>query len=173
MDEIVITGANEASIIQLKSLLNQQFKLKDLGELKYFLGIELARSSQEVCLSQRHYTWQLLEETGLLGSKPEVVPIDPTLKPGKNSSQPLKDPSSYRRLIRKLLYLTITRPGISFTVNKLSQFVSQHCQNHLSAAHHLVKYLKNTPGQGIISRPITSFELKAFADSDWASCIDT
>ncbi|MDV3143325.1 MAG: reverse transcriptase domain-containing protein, partial [Sweet potato little leaf phytoplasma] len=145
VDDVIITGANMNLVERLKHLLNECFKLKDLGSLKFFLGLELARSSQGISISQRHYTLQLLEDTGLLGAKPESVPLDPLLKLQSSDDNLLHDPSVYRRLIGWLIYLTISRRDIMYVVNKLSQFVARPCKIHLDAAHHLLRYLKSSP----------------------------
>lgn len=85
----------------------------------------------------------------------------------------LSNPSSYPRQIGHLPYLTIYRLDICFIVNKLSQFIDKPCKSHLTAAHHLLRYLMSSPGQGIILKPTTNFKLSAFADSNWVSCLDT
>lgn len=77
------------------------------------------------------------------------------------------DVSSYRRLIGRLLYLTISRPDITFTVHKLSQFFSQPRQPYLNATHHLIQYLKAAPSQGLLFSAFSSLQLHAFADADW------
>ena len=97
----------------MKDLLDQQFKLKDLDDLKFFLGLEVARITDGINLCQRKYTLKVLSDAGMLGCKPAKTPMDQILKLGKYEWRELKDPSSYRRLIGKLLYLTITRPGIT------------------------------------------------------------
>ncbi|XP_052202137.1 retrovirus-related Pol polyprotein from transposon RE1 isoform X2 [Diospyros lotus] len=85
----------------------------------------------------------------------------------------LPDPSVYRRLIGRLLYLTVSRPDITFTIHKLSQFISQPRQPHLDAAHHLLRYLKTAPGQGLFFSANSSLQLRAFSDADWGSCLDS
>lgn len=80
VDDIVITTNEQTVAVNLKIFLNEKFKLKDLGDLKYFLGIEVARFSKGIYLCQRHYTLQLLDETGLLGCKPLTTPMDVNLK---------------------------------------------------------------------------------------------
>lgn len=88
--------------------------------MKFFLELELARSSKGLVLSQRHYTLQLLEDTRFLASKPAHVPIDPKLKLTARDGELLQDASQYRRLIGRLLYLTLSRPDITFAVHNLS-----------------------------------------------------
>lgn len=121
VDDIILTGASSQVLTDLKCLLHQRFKLKDLGQLKYFLGLELAWSSCGISLSQRHYTLSLLEDTNLLGCKLVSPPMDPSTRLQNDAHDAiLDDPSVYRRLIGRLLYLTISRHDITYVVHKLS-----------------------------------------------------
>ena len=131
VDDIIITGPSQLALDSLKTLLHSQFKLKDLGSLKYFLGLEIAWSTTGIVFTQRHYTLQLLEDTGFLACKPTSVPMDPKLRLTASDGDLLPDISSYRRLIGRLLYLTLSRPDISFAVHKLNQFVAQPRMPHL------------------------------------------
>lgn len=131
--------------------------------------MEIIRSSTGIVLSQHNYTLQLLEETGYLGSKPTKIPMDPKTQLKASNGQPLSDPSQYRRLIGKLLYLTISRPDITYAVHCLSQYVSHPCISHLQAAHYLLRYLKSSLGQGLFFAASSSVHLRAFFDADWAS----
>jgi len=86
-----------------------------LGELKYFLGLEVSRSDDGIFVSQRKYCLELLSDSGLLGCKPSSSPIDSSFHLKQdNSSELLDDPLSYRRLVGRLIYLTTTRPNIIF-----------------------------------------------------------
>ena len=149
------------------------FCLKTWESLKFFLDLELAHSSIGILLSQRHYALCLLEEINLLGSKPTSVPMDPTTKLKASDRDLLQDPIAYRSLIGKLLYLTISRPDITFVVHKLSQFMEKPNKTHTNAANHLLRYIKGSPGQGIFLSKTNVLSLKAFADVDWGSCPDT
>ena len=123
------------------------FQLKILGPSKYFLGLEIAKSSRGISLSQRKYTLSLLEDTSFLACKPSNLPMDPNLKLNLHDGDLLLDPSVYKRLIGRLFYLTISRPDITFVVNHLSQYMKEHRVRHLNGVHHLLLYLKSTPGQ--------------------------
>ena len=138
VDDIIITGADSQSIDQLKSLLNSQFKLNDLGSLKYFLGLELVRSHKGIFLSQRNYSLQLLEDIGFLANKPAILPMEPHLQLNSIDGDLLPDATLYRRLVGRLLYLTVSRPDITFVMHKLSQFVSHPRRPHLDDIHHLL-----------------------------------
>ena len=173
VDDIVIASPSSSIIATVKTQLQSAFKLKDLGPLKYFLGLEVARSAKGIFLSQRKYILSLLEDSGFIGSKPASVPMDPNLKLTATDGDPLPDSSQYRRLIGRLLYLTISRPDITFAVNKLSQFMSNPLTPHLSVVHHLLRYLKSTPGQGILFSSKSSIRLQGYADADWGTCPDS
>lgn len=102
-----------------------------------------------------------------------VVPMDPIVQLSKEDGEPLKNPTIYRELVGKLLYLTITRPDITYAVHKLSQFISNPSGVHLTAAQRVVCYLKSNPGQGFLFASKSNLSLSAFADSDWAACPDS
>lgn len=90
-----------------------------------------------------------------------------------NEGELISDASQYRCLIGSLLYLTVSRPDITFVVHKLSQFISMPRVLHLQAAYYLVRYLKYQPGQGLFFPSSSSLQLNAFSDADWASCPDS
>ncbi|XP_019199893.1 PREDICTED: uncharacterized protein LOC109193507 [Ipomoea nil] len=168
VDDIVITGSDASGIEALKSFLGSEFHTKDLGVLKYFLGIEVARSKKGIFLSQRKYVLDMLGDTGLLGSKPCDTPMDQGVKLLAGKGEPFEDPERYRRLVGKLNYLTITRPDIAFPVSVVSQFMSAPTQTHWEAAVRIVKYLKGAPGKGILYADHGYIRVEAFSDVDWA-----
>lgn len=173
VDVIILTGASISVVSELKVHLNNVFKLKDLGSLKYFLGLEIARSSKGIFLSQRHYALQIVEDVGLLASKPSPLPMDPNIKLLAFVGDLLSDPTQYRRIVGRLLYLTMTRPDITFVVHRLSQFVSQPRRPYLTAIFQLIQYLKGISGQDIFLQSSSSFQIRAFCDADWTFCLDS
>lgn len=173
VDDVLLTGNDMSEINSVKQSLHAQFKIKDIGEAKFFLGLEIARSAAGIVLNQRKYTLELISDSGLLGCKPASTPMDNSQKLGAASGTPLEDISSYRRLIGRLLYLTTTRPDIAFVVNQLSQFLSSPTDLHEAAAHRVLRYLKGSPGCGLFYPASSSSVLTAFSDSDWAGCVDT
>lgn len=164
---------DDGSLAQLQDLLRSEFKIKDLGPARFFLGLEISRSSDGIVVCQRKYALNLLEDSGLLGCKPSSIPMDPNLHLTKTLGSPLSTPTAYRELIGRLLYLTITRPDITFDVHQLSQFLSCPTDIHMQAAHKMLRYVKNNPGQGLMFSASTELCLNAFADADWATCKDT
>uniref|UniRef100_A0A6N2MH16 Integrase catalytic domain-containing protein n=1 Tax=Salix viminalis TaxID=40686 RepID=A0A6N2MH16_SALVM len=169
VDDMIITGNDEQEIRKLKQFLNGCFRIKDLGLLKYFLGVEVARSKEGISICQRKYTLDILEEAGLLG----VNTMEPDMTLASTDSDTLKDPTQYRRLIGKLIYLTITRPEITYAVNTLSQFMQEPKLHHLKASRQILQYLKNTPGQGLLFPAKGQLNLVSYCDADWAKCVVT
>lgn len=103
-----------------KASLDQQFKIKDLDELKFFLGLEVLKTKTDIYLNQKKYTLGILTNIGFLKRKPATTPMDCKLKLSRDSGEPLKKILQYKRLIGRLLYLTSTRPDICFVVQQLS-----------------------------------------------------
>ncbi|CAH9085149.1 unnamed protein product [Cuscuta europaea] len=154
----------------VKGYLDAKFSIKDWGKLKYFLGIEVARSPEGFVLSQRKYTLDILAETGTLVGRPSSFPMEQNLKLCPDDGSPLVEASSYHRLIGRLLYLTVTRPDIVYSVSQLSQFLSAPRQTRLNAAIRVLMYLKHTPGQGIYLSSDNDITLTGFCDADRAGC---
>ncbi|RVW73205.1 Retrovirus-related Pol polyprotein from transposon RE2 [Vitis vinifera] len=126
-----------------------------------------AQSSSGVVLSQRKYALDILEETGMLDCKPVDTPMDPNVKlvPGQGS---FRRPWRYRRLVGKLNYLTITRPDISFPVSVVSQFLQSPCDSHWDAVIRILRYIKSTPGQGVLYENRGHTQVVGYTDADWA-----
>jgi len=82
----------------------------------------------------------------------------------------LKEPNRYRRLIGRLIYLTVSRPDITYAVHVLSRFMHQPRKDHIKAALRVVRYLKKALGQGLFFSSNSDFRLRAYCDSDWAGC---
>ena len=146
VDDILLASNNIEAVHLFKDSLHSEFKLKDLGNPKHFLGLEVARSTKGISLCQRKYALDILSDSGMLGCKPVTTPMEQNLKLCQSDGEFLADPSTYRRLVGRLLYLTVTRPDISFTVQKLSQFMAKPSNEHLTAAYRVLKYIKGSSG---------------------------
>jgi hypothetical protein len=167
VDDIILAGTSINEFTRIKHILDSKFKIKDLGDLKYFLGLEVAQSRQGISISQRKYCMDLLKDPGLLGAKHATTPLDPSIKLHND------DVSGYRRLIGKLLYLTNTRPDIAYATQQLSQFLQKPTTTHFNAAYKVVRYLKHSPGRGLLLPRSSDFQILGFSYADWADCLDT
>ncbi|CAM8937145.1 unnamed protein product [Rhodiola kirilowii] len=170
VDDLIVAGNDSLLISNFKSDLSSCFHMKDLVTLKYFLGIEIARSSSGLFLSQRKYTLNILSEAGLLGAKASPLPMESHQRLAVSQSPVFDDPEHYRRLIGRLVYLTIIRSELSYSVHTLAQFMQVPKIDHWHAAICVLHYLKGYPGQGLHLSSNSSLQLHAYCDSDWASC---
>ena len=114
VDDIILAGNSLAKFHSIKEILDSRFLIKDLGLLRYFLGREVAHSSAGITSCQRKYCLELLGDCGLTASKPAPTPLDSAIHLHQDGGQPYSDIPAYRRLVGRLLYLTTTRPDISY-----------------------------------------------------------
>ncbi|CAL5395906.1 unnamed protein product [Camellia sinensis] len=171
VDDIILTGDHEEEIGLLKKFLTKEFEIKDLGNLKYFLGMEIARSKKGIAVSQRKYVLDLLNETGMLGCKPADTPMDTTIKLEESDGSAPSDKGRYQRLVGKLIYLSHTRPDIGFSVSVVSQFMNNPTEKHMTAVIRILRYLKRTPGKGLFFQRTTNRKIEIFSDADWAGSL--
>ncbi|XP_014519717.1 uncharacterized protein LOC106776760 [Vigna radiata var. radiata] len=173
VDDIILAGNSMAEINHIKGLLHNRFQIKNLGELKYFLDLEVARSKKGIHLSQRKYALDILKETRMMGCKPCSTPFLSDTSSLYKMDNYLDDQSSYRRLIGKLLYLTKTRPDLCFSINLLSQFMQSPTDYHYRIIQHVIRYIKSKPSEGLFFSADSPTQLKAFSDSDGATYPNT
>ncbi|XP_042027260.1 uncharacterized mitochondrial protein AtMg00810-like [Salvia splendens] len=166
---MIITGGDTEEIERLKGSLFQEFEMKGLGNLKYFLGIEVLRSEWGIFLRQKKYTLDILAETGLLDCKLVDTPILVNHDLQISEGAELANQGKYQRLVGKLIYLSQTRPDISYAVGIVSQFMHRSQKDHYEAALRIVKYLKETVGHGIMFKKNKQGGVYGYTDADWAS----
>ncbi|CAA7037926.1 unnamed protein product [Microthlaspi erraticum] len=166
----LIGGTDPEAIAKFKGYLSQCFKMKDLGLVKYFLGIEVSRAPDGIYLSQRKYVLDIVKECGLLGSKPVHTPMEQNHMLATDERDYYQDPVSYRRLVGRLVYLTATRPELSYAVHILAQLMKNPRIKHWEAVVRVVRYLKGCPGQGILLSSNDDLQINAYCDSDYNAC---
>ncbi|KAJ3704768.1 hypothetical protein LUZ61_008473 [Rhynchospora tenuis] len=171
VDDIIITGSSSSAISSLIDVLDKQFSIKDLGSLKYFLGIEVSHCNSALHLSQTRYITSVIERASMQNSKPCQTPMQAGLQLSKFSGTILDNPHMYRSIVGALQYATITRPDIQFAVNKASQFMAQPTETHWQLVKRILRYLKGTLTHGLTVQP-SNLTLNAYCDADWAGCPD-
>ncbi|KAL0344222.1 UNVERIFIED_CONTAM: Retrovirus-related Pol polyprotein from transposon RE2 [Sesamum angustifolium] len=173
VDDLLLTGCSESLINEVKVYLDDAFTIKDLGYAKYFLGLEIARSSAGTSVTQHKYVRDIITDAGLENCRPVSTPLLVGLNLTSHAQPALADPEPYRRLVGRLFYLGFTRPDISYGAQQLSQFVHHPSQIHMDVAMHLVRYLKGCLDLGLFFPSSNLLVLKAYCDADWASCVDS
>lgn len=166
---MIITGDDPNEIIALRENLFKEFEMKDLGGLKYFLGIEVLRSKQGIFISQKKYILDILAETGMVDCKPAETPIIVNHNLKIEEGEPQIDQGKYQRLVGKLIYLSHTRPDIAYAVGIVSQFMHRPQKTHMEAAFRIVRYLKGTYNYGVFFKNNNkNLCLQGYTDADWA-----
>ncbi|CAH9056104.1 unnamed protein product, partial [Cuscuta epithymum] len=174
VDDILVIGNDSYAIQNLIQKLHSSFSLKHLGDIDFFLGIEVRKLGDgSLHLSQTKYVRDLLYQTGMLDSKGVKTPMISSCKLTNTGSPCLPDPSTYRSVVGTLQYATLTRPEISYAVNKVCQFMAAPLQEHWKAVKHILRYLSGTITHGIIIKPLPlntmALPISAYCDADWAS----
>lgn len=170
VDDILLIGKDPSFLQHIKDQLHNMFSIKDLGSIHFYFGIEVLRNTTGLTMSQRKYALDLLKHSDSLDIKHVTTPMDPIIKLNDTNGDPLPHPTLYMTLVGKLIYLTITRPDLSFLAQALSQFSHNPRTSHLKALQRVLMYIKLCPGQGIFFPAQNNTELATYCDSDWASC---
>ena len=175
VDDIIVSGNSCELIGDFKEKLSKRFKVKSMGPLSWFLGIQFKISDTVISMNQSMYINNILTRFGMNDCAPKTLPCDPSIHSIlRNKSKPMKDPTLYRELVGSLIYLMYcTRPDITFVVNILSQFMSAPMDIHMNIARGVLKYLKYTIHYDL-KYVDTQDELRVFgySDSDFASSAD-
>lgn len=171
VDDIILTGDDIEEMSSLKANLAKEFEIKDLGQLRYFLGMEIARSRTSIMVSQRKYILDLLKDTGMSGCRTADTPIEVNAKLGDVKNGTPVDIVRYQKLVGRLIYLSHTRPDIAFAVSMVSQFMHSPYEEHLDAVYRILRYLKGTPGKGLFFTKNEKRDIEVYTDADWAGSV--
>ena len=170
VDDLIIGASNDLLLCETKNMLKDRFRMKDLGKLSHFLGVDFEQGDGYVKVSQKKYLCKVLERFGMSDCKPRSTPSE--LKADSNE-QPIElaDPKTYREAVGCLIYaMTCTRPDICWVITKLSQYLSKPLKEHWVAVKHVLRYLKCTVDHELCYRKCAKgLTLIAYSDADWAS----
>ena len=174
VDDIIVASSSQNATNALLRDLSSEFALKDLGDLSFFLGIEVKKVQDGIVLKQEKYATELLARMGMKDCKPSPTPLSSSEQLSAYEGEPLKEEEStkYRSVVGALQYLTLTRPDISFVVNKVCQYLHSPTSAHWTAVKRIIRYVKHTVGLGLHFRRSNSTLVSAFSDADWAGCSD-
>ncbi|KAL0340124.1 UNVERIFIED_CONTAM: hypothetical protein Sradi_4529200 [Sesamum radiatum] len=136
-------------ISKVKQYLDHLFTIKNLGVAKYFLGLEIARSSQSRAGIQSKYIRDIVKDVGMLDARSTTTPLPPGICFADDAGALLPHPNVYSRLVGRFLYLSFTRPSLSYACHQLIQYLQHPCQQHMDAALLLIRYLKGSLHKGL------------------------
>lgn len=168
VDDIIIAASNDELMVETKRMMNTRFKMKDLGKLKYFIGVEFDQGDEYIKVSQKRYLSKVLERFDMLNCKPRSTPAEQKLESDEDEEE--VDSKSYREIIGSLVYaMVLTRPDICWIVTRLSQFLSKPRRSHWTAAKHVLRYLKGTLDYEMCFKKCPKLSLSGFSDADWGN----
>lgn len=175
VDDLIIMTDTESDMTDIKHALESKFKMKDLGELHYCLGITVERDRSKIQLNQKFYLTQVLARFGMLNANPVSTPADCSVKLQKNDnvSKPV-DASLYQAMVGSLLYASIaTRPDIAHAVGEVSKYNSNPTEAHLTAVKRILRYVKGTIDLKLTyTKPSNDIIAVGYTDANWAGDID-
>lgn len=171
VDDLIIAANNEEVVKTVKMMLTARFKMKDLGKLNNFLGIDFNQSASQVTMSQERYVNKILSKFGMQDCRSRETPCEVKLEYTENAEK-MEDPRMYREAVGSLIYLaTCTRPDLSFVIGKLSQHFAEPSEEHWNTVKHVFRYLKGTTNYGLCFKKDDKSQLGlvVHSDADWAS----
>lgn len=176
VDDLLIFYKHENELNELKVFLNASLKMKEIGEAKECIGIQITKTFEVIELSQQKYIEQILKRFNMLDCKATKTPGNPNEKLSAkmvSDENDLTGKVPYQELIGSLLYVAqITRPDIAFCVNNVSRFNSKHSEEHWDAALHILRYLKGTSNYVLSFNKNEKRDVHAYSDADYASETD-
>ncbi|KAL9857509.1 putative RNA-directed DNA polymerase [Arabidopsis thaliana] len=173
VDDMAITGNSSDTLATLLNELNKRFRMKDMGQLHYFLGIQAQFHSGGLFLSQQKYAEDLLVVAGMLDCAPMPTPLPLQLNKVSHQEEKFENPTYFRSLAGKLQYLTLTRPDIQFAVNYVRQKMHMPTVADFNLLKRIIRYIKRTVTMGISFNKDTDCTLRAYSDSDYGGCETT
>ena len=152
--------------------MESEFEMSMIGELSFFLGLQITQRSEGMFISQEKYLREMLKRFQMEDSKPVGTPMVTGCKLSKDDDSPDVDQSSYRSMIGSLLYITASRPDIMHVVGMVGRYQAAPKQSHLQAVKRIFRYLKETMTYGLWYLRNQNFQLTTYSDVDWANCVD-
>ena len=169
VDDLLITSNSASSIATVKRTLHDRFLMMDMGPLHFFLGLEISQDAIGIKLSQAKYARDLLERFRMADCKPAPTPFLSGVRLEDGGDTPLVDSTLYRQLVGSLLYLTHSRPDLSYAVGAVSRYMQEPHELHWNAAKCILRYVQGTITFRIHYAAGTTLNLLCFIDSDWAA----
>jgi hypothetical protein len=169
----IIFGCNKNPLVQwFASTMESQFEMSMIGELSFFLGLQITQRSEGMFISQGKYLREMLKRFQMEDSKLVGTPMVTRCKLRKDDDTPDVDQSSYRSTIGSLLYITASHPNIMHDVGMVGRFQSAPKQSHLQAVKRIFRYLKERMNYGLWYPRNHNFQLTTYSDANWANYVD-
>jgi hypothetical protein len=168
MDDIIFGGSSHALVAKFSETMSREFEMSMMGELTFFLGLQIKQTREETFVHQGKYTKDLLRKFDMGEAKPLSTPMSTTMALDEDKEGEAMDQKEYQSMIKSLLYLMATRQGIQFMV--CACFQSSPRTLHRQAIKRIMRYLRFTPEFGLWFLASSSLSLCGYSDADYAGC---
>ncbi|KAK6131685.1 hypothetical protein DH2020_034592 [Rehmannia glutinosa] len=172
VDDIVFGSTSKQKLDEFIEYMSSEFEMSMVGELNYFLGLQVKQFDKGIFITQNKYAKNLVKRFGLDNKKHIKTPMGTNDKLSKDENGTPIDPTLYRSMIGSLLYLTASRPDISYSVCVCARYQSSPKESHLKAVKRIIRYINGTTELGILYSSDTTTNLVGFSDADWAGDVD-
>ncbi|KAK6124609.1 hypothetical protein DH2020_041650 [Rehmannia glutinosa] len=170
VDDIIFGSTNKEMCDKFSNLMQGKFEMSMMGELTFFLGLQLKQLKDGTFISQTKYTRDLMKKFGMEEKSSVKIPMNTSVKMDMDADGKAVDQTRYRALIGSLLYLTASRPDITFAEGVCARFQSTPKESHMTAAKRILRYLKGCQEVGLCYPKEGGFKLIGYSDSDYAGC---
>ena len=170
VDDIIFGGSSHALVSRFSEQMSREFEMSLMGELQFFLGLQIKQTSEGTFIHQGKYTRDLLHKFDLGKLNPKATPMCSSTYLDKDEDKPTVDQKEYRSMIGSLLYLTATRPDIQFAVCLCARYQASPRVTHKAAVQRIFRYLTFTPEFGLWYSAGSTLYLRGFADADYGGC---
>jgi len=172
VDDIVFGGMSNKMVQHFVQWMQSEFEISLVGELNYFLGLQVKQMEDTIFISQSKYAKNIVKKFGMDNGSHKRTPATTHLKLSKDGNGVFVDQSMYMSMIGSLLYLIASRPGITFTVEVCARYHAEPKMSHLTQVKRSLKYINSTSDYGILYSHNTSSRLVGYCDADWAGSAD-
>ncbi|PWA66883.1 Copia protein [Artemisia annua] len=170
VDDIIFGSTSYKLCKQFEKLMTKQFEMSMMGELTYFLGLQIKQTDQGISISQEKYIKNTLKKYDLSDCASVKTPMVPPNNLGPDLTGKSVNQTMFRGMIGSLMYLLATRPDIQLAVCLCARYQSDPKESHLTAVKRILRYLKGTSNLGLYYPKCSGFDLKGYTDSDYAGC---
>jgi hypothetical protein len=170
VDNIIFCGSSHMLVSGFQEIMEKEFQMSMMGELTFFLDIQVKQKKQGTFIHQAKYTKDLMKKFNMAELKPVSSPMSTVMVLNLDENGKAADQSEYRSMIGPLLYLTARRPDIQFIVCLCARFQASPRNSHRQAIQWIFMYLKYTLEFGISYSASSSLDLVGFSDADFVGC---
>nr|GEZ59720.1 putative RNA-directed DNA polymerase [Tanacetum cinerariifolium] len=172
VDDLIVTGSNLCLIEEFKTSMKSKFEMSDMGEMHYFLGVEVVQNEMGISICQKKFALEILARFNMEDCNGVKNPIVPGCKLVKDDHSGFVSATLYKQMMGCIMYLMTTRPDLMFVVSLLSRYMEAPTKQHVEAMKRVLRYIQGTSSFGVCYKKKGSDQLVAFSDSDYASDYD-